>query len=96
MFLSITVISTSEVRAFHLFSFHQIFNFWKKFVTQKSLMLMASTKRRASCRNRFWKLLLHHLSAHTLSVIIITHGKLKIVEQIQMYSYMVHRYKMYV
>lgn len=41
--------------------------------------------------NRFWKLLLHHLSAHTASIVIITRGKRKIVEQIQMYSYRIRR-----
>jgi hypothetical protein len=54
---------------------------------------MASTKTRACCGKRFWKLLLLHLPANIVSIIIICGKHRKIVEQIQVCSYriLVHR-----
>jgi hypothetical protein len=55
---------------------------------------MASTKMRVGCGKRFWKLLLLHIPANTVSIIIIICGKhRKIGEQMQACSYrmLVHR-----
>lgn len=97
-FFSFTLLSVSEVHAFHLFPFHLIiFNtFLERKIYQieslkSEVWIMQSTKTRVCCGKRFWKLLLLHLPANTVSIIIIICGKHgKSGEQIQVCSYRMH------